>query len=630
MKQERSQKKNGILKIFLSVLALSDRTLTVLENHAYQVDIPILKHIWRIFSGISARGMQPIIAAFALGAVYYFVRDRQKNRVVSICSALIAIMTVIGRSYMEQGSWSYIFPGFMQFVLALTVALGYYFVAKNFILFFILLIEKNKEWLLRNELKGKIEKFLFGKRVFLKVFIVIFVFGLPYLICFLPGTLQWDAVAQICQYFGVNPMTGQQPVAVTQLMGSCIDIGRFLFHSDASGMFLYTGSQFLIQCFVFAYVISLICKLNAPVLLRWGTLVLLGVVPIFPIWGYTLVKDTGYYIFILLFLTSLVDIMTGDAKPRRYKTALLMTASVGAVLFRNDGRYVIIITLIFGIFAYRKYRKILMAGLTACLAALIIVDGIYMPIHEIPGSPVKEMLSIPVQQTARYMRDYPDEITQDEREVLEAVFDRDLDSIAADYIGELSDPVKYWFVNYPSSSLLKEYFHVWFRQCLKHPDTYVQAFLNHTYGYFYPDRNNRKDFWDNWAIFYMGSSDYWPDDTLYISFVWKNSAGRDFLRETATFVYNMPVIGMLYSCGLWVYALLGLTIYMVVSGKRRELLVFVPGLCTLLICLVSPVNACFRYVLPIVVTFPINLLWCYMSYRKENCRKENRWTENAS
>lgn len=623
MEQERSQKKNEIPKIFLSVLAISDRTLTVLDTHPFQVDIPILKHILRIFSAVGARGMQSVIIAFALGAVYYAVKDRQKNRAVSMCSALIAIMTVVGRSYMEQGSWNYIFPGIMQFILAMTVAVGYYFIAKNMILFLALLFEKNREWLLHKELKGKIEKFLFGEGVFLKIFFVIFLFGLPYIICFLPGTLQWDAVAQICQYFGVNPMTGQQPVAVTQLMGSCIDIGRFLFHSDALGMFLYTGSQFLIQCFVFAYAISLMCKLNAPILLRWGTLVLFGIYPIFPIWGYTLVKDTGYYIFLLLFLTAMVDILTGDKEPKWHKTALLMSSAVGAVLFRNDGRYVIFITLIFGILAYRKYRKVFLSGSIACLAVLIIIDGIYMPTHGISGSPVKEMLSIPIQQTARYIRDYPDEITQDEREVLEAVFVKDLDSIGADYLGELSDPVKFWFVNYPSSSLLKDYFHVWFRQFLKHPDTYIQAFVHHTYGYFYPDRNNRNDFWDNWAIFYLGSSDYWPDDTLYISFVWKNSAGRDFLRETATLVYNMPVVGMWYSCGLWVYALLGLTIYMAVSGKRRELIVIVPCLCTLLICLVSPVNACFRYVLPIIAVFPIILLWCYMSFQTEGLRKEN-------
>ena len=624
MEKEGKQGKNVSLsvghvigKILLSLLALSNQTLTVLANHPYQVDIPIFKHILRMFSGVSARGMQPVIMVFALGAVYYAVKDRQKNRLVSLCSVLIAIMTVVGRSYMELGSWNYIFPGVMQLILAVTVAAGYYFISKNLILFLALLFEKNREWLLRNELKGKLETFLFGAGSFLKIFLVIFVLGLPYIICFLPGTLQWDAVAQICQYLGIEPMTGQQPVVVTKLMGSCIDIGRFWFHSDALGMFLYTGSQFVVQSIVFAYTISLLCKRNAPVLLRWSALVLFGIYPIFPIWGYTFVKDTGYYIFILLFLTVMVDILSSGDKTEWYKVALFMIGTVGAVLFRNDGRYVVIITLIFGIFVYQQYRKILLSGLAAVVAVLIIVDGIYMPSHGIPGSPVKEMLSIPIQQTARYLRDYPDEITRDERTVLEAVFEKDLDSIGADYLGELSDPVKYWFVKYPSSSLLKDYFHVWFQQFLKHPDTYIQAFVNHTYGYFYPDRNNRQDFWDNWAIFYMGSSDYWPDDTLYIAFVWKNSAGRDFLRETATVVHNMPVIGMLYSCGFWIYALLGLTIYMAVHRKWREWIVLVPSICTMLICIVSPVDACFRYVLPIVVVFPVNILWCYLTVKPQ-------------
>lgn len=604
-----------IIKVFISLIAISDQSLTVLTKWWYTVNVPIIKSLFAIFEPVSDRGIVPIIMALALGGVYYAVKDRQKNPWLSVFSVFLSVTTVFGKSYLELGNWDYIFFRKLQLLLAMFVMAGYYFIYKNSMLFLILIFERHKEKILRKILRGKIEKFLFEKRTFLKSFVIILILGLPYLICFFPGTMQWDAWAQLCEYFGISAMSGQQPVAVTNLMGICMVLGRNLFHSDNIGMFLYTGPQFLFQSAVFAYTIFVLCKINSPVLVRWGTLILFSIYPIFPIWGYTLVKDTGYYIFTLLFLTVMLDVLCSDKKPLWWQIALFLIGTAGVGIFRNNGRYVIFLALLYAGVAYKKYWKLFLSGLTFCFMILFMIERVYMPLNEIPSGPVYEMLSIPLQQTARYVREHADEITPQERTALESVFVIDIDRIGQYYAPEISDPVKGNFVPHPTSEQLKDYFIVWFQQFLKHPDTYIQAFLNHTYGYFYPDRDN---FWDRWGVYSIGNSDHWQDGNLDLSFAIENSTGRDFLRESASLAYNMPVIGMLYSCGFLTYILLGFTLHLIMVKKWRALTILIPSLCMLLICIASPVDAYFRYMLPIVVAFPIDAAWCCHVGQKRN------------
>ena len=90
-------------------------------------------------------------------------------------------------------------------------------------------------------------------------------------------------------------------------------------------------------------------------------------------------------------------------------------------------------------------------------------------------------LSIPFQQTALYVKTCGDEVTEEERAVIDSVLDYDK---LGQYNPVLSDPVKttYRF----DDSKLPEYFRVWFQMFLKHPGIYVEAFLLKSYGFFAP------------------------------------------------------------------------------------------------------------------------------------------------
>lgn len=102
-----------------------------------------------------------------------------------------------------------------------------------------------------------------------------------------------------------------------------------------------------------------------------------------------------------------------------------------------------------------------------------------------PGS-VKEMLSVPFQQTARYLKEYPDDVTSKERKAINKILD--YDKLAEIYQPDRSDNVKDTYKNKKGG--LKRYFRqAWLPMFFKHPDAYFEATLENTYGYYYPFYN---------------------------------------------------------------------------------------------------------------------------------------------
>ncbi|MCM1535157.1 MAG: DUF6020 family protein [Clostridium sp.] len=68
---------------------------------------------------------------------------------------------------------------------------------------------------------------------------------------------------------------------------------------------------------------------------------------------------------------------------------------------------------------------------------------------------------------------------------------------------------------------------------------------------------------------------------------------------------------MLYSCGLQNYILIGCCVLLWHNGRRRELALLMPSIATVLMCLLSPVNAYVRYMMPAMVLMPFNVAWSY-------------------
>ncbi len=630
MKRKPQHKEHPILskgtaaciKAFIAVWAFSGDSLSLMLS-GYSTDVPVIKYIYTLLCSLDGWGIQTIFALAGLCTIFYLVRDRQRSPWVSGISAFFAISTVIGISYAKTDSWDCIFLFKLQFALAVFVTLGYYFTYKNCILLAGYLLERKKSWL-RSTPLGKAELFLFRDHTFAGPLLLIWILGLPWLIFYFPGTLQWDAHAQLWIFLGAAENTGAHPVIATQIMGGCVWLGRQLFHSDTIGLFLYNITQFSVQSLTFAYACHCLRKMNCPIVFSWGALLYWTVFPYFPIWGYTMVKDTPFYVFILLIVVVWMDIIYGRNPHGNWRQICLLLCGVsGTVLFRNDGRYVVLVTLLGTVLLYRQYWLECLAGIACCLLLTFMIDGIYMPSHQIEKGNTADMLSIPLQQTARYLREHYEELTEEEAKVLQEGFTVSLDQVAAAYNPICSDPVKENFQKHPNTAYLKAYFRVWLQQLVKHPDTYIQAFLNHTYGYFYPDMHDHQyDTLHYTAFFHIGNSDKWHDGHLDMEFAVEDDTMREILRHSLYLVEKMPLFSMLLSAGMHTYLLLGECAYLLSKKKRREMLFLIPGLFILLLRIASPVNAYVRYIMPIMVMLPVTAPWCYIASHRTDVKQQ--------
>lgn len=614
------QKIKKCIKVLIATLAMREGMLYVM-NGEFEVNIPILNWVFAVLKGANGWGIETAVFFCGCAAVFHLCEQNplQKNKWLNCLAAFFGAWMVLGRSYEEVGTWEYVInaiAGGTQFLLAFFVGVGYFWVFKNFVILGIQFIQ-NSNWQ-RDICKNKLEYYLFEKYPFRLSLAFLAVSCIPFLVSFFPGALHGDGHAQVWAYLGIIDWDAHHPPISTFLMGKSMEIGLEVFESATIGMFLYTGIQYIIQWFVFSYVVKELCIIKTPLVLRWGSLLFFAFFPSWQIWGYTIVKDVYYYLGILLFVVQLV-VINIEGKVKWNNTLLLGVSIAATVSMRNNGIHVLAISIFAAIFMNRRFWKLHCASLLYAFFVLFLIEVVYMPLNNIEKGSEREMMSIPLQQTARYLIYHMAEVTEDEREVLEGIFTVGLEEVVTKYNPELSDPVKALLEYHPTDEQFKAYFEVWFQQLKKHPATYIQAFINHIYGYFYPDKEG---FWDPIGFYSWGYNGHWDDGYLKIEFGLEECELRDFYKQSAYAFYEMPLFGMLYSSGLHTYILMGMFIVLFANKQKKNMFVLIPGMVTVLVCLVSPVNAFMRYMFPVIICLPVHIAWCNYCVRKDLTMEE--------
>ena len=614
MRRDRKKVIWLLLQVWISAWAIQGQALTEISWEGYLVDIPVIRYLFRAFQDTRGWGLESCFCMAGFFCLFWMVKKGKERYAcgrqiwITVGAVLFAVGTVIGRSYMEYGNWNAVFGGGSQFLLAVCVAAGYFFLYEN-MLWGICLGYRYFN-LNRCEAVNRLEQLFFERHPFFAPFLLILLHQLFVFIFFLPGTLQWDGLEEIAIYSGLfGGWSKHHPVFATWLIGNSFQFGREFFHNDSMGLFAFTAPQCIIQSLIFAYACFLISKKKASYAVRWFSLLYFTFFPAWVIWGITVVKDTYYYLFLLLFVLASVDIWMEDGRLKGkavWKQVLLIGSGAAVGLFRSNGIYVMLLLLVFYFLFVRKHWATYLFCLMAVLISFYGINTVYAEKKGITEGEIGEALSIPVQQTARYLREHMAEVTPEERSVLEEVFLVSPEELAELYNPEISDPVKAEFVGQSTEEQLKDYFRIWLQQLKKHPDTYIQAFLNHTYGYYYPEK---EEFWEGIGRYLIGNDQQFQYGEMEFHFFIKNPAMRNFYTEWAKLVYQMPGVGMFYSTGMQNYILILLAACLLQKRKWREIFILLPSLLTMLVCFVSPVNAYIRYVLPVMVLLPVNLAW---------------------
>lgn len=482
---------------------------------------------------------------------------------------------------------------------------------------------RRQQVVLKNKTRGNLSNpgHSFLRHKIIIYFMILFLCYLPYLIFFYPGTIQYDAMAQINGYFGTWTFTNHHPTFSTILIGLFIQLGRFLYN-DNLGVFLYTLVQMTGMAYVLADGLVLIEKITSkrtPVIL---SLLYFALSPIFPIYSITIIKDISYSIALFHFVAIIIKLHLSyeDFTEKKGNMVSFLLTSLFVCLFRHEGIFVVLVTTVALTIRYIKIKstKRILSSFAACMILLFTFNSVSTNVFGVVKFSSASWLSIPLQQTARYVSVHSDEVSEAERQAIDNVLQYDM--ITEKYYPEISDGAKNLVKMNISSDPGKwvAYFKVWFGQFLKHPITYMEATINNCYGYFYPDRDIFLDGIGYYEIEQRPAVNVGSIQATALS-VFANK--REAIQNIANGFKKAPLVGMLYNCGVQCWIFIFAFSLFISSSKRKYLIPLLPAFVVFLVCIASPVNAYLRYILPIIMTLPFTISWTNYTFQNGNLSK---------
>lgn len=424
---------------------------------------------------------------------------------------------------------------------------------------------------------------------------------LPWLLMNYPCSFNGDSIYQLAFALGSIPWSAHHPPLNTAIIWLCVSLGKAVRDVNF-GCFLYVVLQSVTGALLFSACMAELLRMGMS---RRGWIALLLFFAATPMWGcfaQWLEKDYLYAQAFTLELLLLLPVLR--ERSCSGKRALVLTAvALVAVLLRKTGLWELIPALLaIGFWLRERSRlRLLCAALAVILLSSAVNDLLYPALGIKPAS-IGEALSLPFQQTARYVNEFPDEVTEEERTAIDAVLDYEkLDQ----YNPVVSDPVKNNFRK--DNSALPAYFRTWLRMFLKHPVCYFEAAFMLSYGYLAPV--------DAKLDAVIQTSYYPVSEELGVYRVFGDFPTRLFDSIREIFI-EFPLTILLCMAGFYTWILLLCLTALLRRKRGSACLLLIAGLMDVLVCVASPLWAATRYELPVIASTPLILGWTILQLRQ--------------
>lgn len=591
--------------------------ITTICFYGIECNSNALNHIFSY--SISEIFKHPILCMFGLFAAFCGngkLKKLDRNIGWMIICILSAVVLYLGKSYSELGNWNLLFFNNTTVILGIIICCMVGFTLYAVISILLPLIYNAD--LFCDDKNALLED---TNRLYYKRLVMLTSFGIScvYIIIFYPGAITHDGYMQLTYFYGLNPLTNHFPVLSTYFEGTIVNIGRY-FKNLNFGIFLYVMLQSALQAYIYSEVFEFLCKCHFKFIYIKICMAFLLFHPGLQIWGITFVKDTLYYLFFLLFSIVVIEFLEvlEFAKPNGLQQrniskehwAKLIISSLFIVFFRSNGFYVIVPCLLLLVYYFYKnnipdYRFLF---IVSAVIGILFMES--FKIYDRYGiyTPVEEAMAVQFQQIAR-VKWSGAQIDLEDEVVLNKLFNnKNLKDL---YNPDCADPVKFSFIwGIENRTQLMP---IYFKYLRRYPDIYVQAFLNQNYGYYYPFKLAVDT-----GAYSIPKADYLHQDVIKVTRKKTFEKVRRFMERTALILPKIPFLGIFYNLSLYVWGIIILSYMLLTENKKHCLIAFVPSILSIGVCLVSPVNACFRYMTPVIVTFPVLLLWGILQINK--CR----------
>ena len=550
---------------------------------------------------------------------YLYLKVFKKDNYLSIniLSVIFTVLMILGYSYDYNYTPNLVFNSNIHILITLIKFIGFYFLFKNLL-----------NAIYRYFTKGKFQEnankltIMFSKHPYLFSFIVLFIVYGIYLIIFYPGVINYDNANQIKEVLGMHTryldsivvindnitLTNFNPILHTLLLGNLFKVGVSIGNVNF-GLFLYTFLQMIIVIAVLSYSLKFLYKEGVKSKYLLWILLAYIIIPYFPLYAITCVKDTLFTMFVLLYIIKLYQFIKYDFKFKDY--VLFMITILLVILFRNNGIYLILLSLPFTLIIKKGIRKQIV------LMCVLVIGfnygyGQVLSALEIPNTSIREMLSIPFQQTARYVKYHESDVTEEQKKVIDTILT--YDTLGNRYNPILSDKVKNEYNKYATNEELMDYFKAWFEMFWNHPMTYVNATVSNVYGYFYPATYR-------WYV-YNTLNEKLPEAGFDYHFIDSLEPMRGFIQGYSEVFKYVPIVQMSVNCGFYTWSYLFLMVVLILQKKQRYIILFAPAFSLVLMNVAGPANTYFRYVLPYAVALftilPLILLEINKNFKRKS------------
>ncbi len=442
------------------------------------------------------------------------------------------------------------------------------------------------------------------------------VFWIPYYILFFPGTSNYgDTEKQIRMFFhrkvvfplNVSPVQGpdifitdHHPFFTTWLYGSFVKIGLF-FGKAWIGVALFSLCQMIIVAAVLNWIWFRISNQKvSEKFVKYG-IWFTRLFPFYPILSVCMVKDMTFSIFCLTTVLLLFELrISGEEILGKKQYALLMMLSVlFMIMSKGQGKYFAIALLLILIVAYKKYWKtILFSFAVPILFYQLIWSNILLPAWNIAPGGSQESIGFMLQQTARYVVEYKEEVTEDEARVISKVID--YDNIEELFDPCSTNPIKITYNQELDKADKRKYYLCWASMFLKHPGVYVESVLNTSYKYF-------DITWVGNPFFAKFNSRVDSSDEIYIeSFFTKGSLGN-YIVGLFKLIQKIPVLGLVFAPSFYTW----LAVFLFLATLREKnvgvVIVEIIPILTVLIFFICP-RSLPRYSMPLILMASVMMM----------------------
>lgn len=446
-------------------------------------------------------------------------------------------------------------------------------------------------------IRGRWERLSGSRCWFAILWLLYFVSFLPAFLGGYPGIFAADAPNQVGWTFS-GWLTAHHPLLHTGILCGIFSAARAMGLSDNTAAAVYTVLQMLALSGIFAWISRFLRAEKAPVWLQIGTVLFLCLMPFHGLMAVYTTKDT---IFSGIFVLCLIQVYRMCREPERYFEGYGRLLGGGLCftllfLFRNNGFHTLLLCVPFLLIGLRRYWKKLVLLFAGLFILYQFYNGPFLGLIGAEAGNAREAYSVIMQTLGRTYVAGGD-IRPEEMDVIRPVMDEET---LAQYAPDISDPIKNHFDTKAFQDNRGDFLKTWFAVGWRNKKIYVDAFLNTTAPFWYP--NTSGEYLEFVCFDIQEGDEHYPH--VRMQPVSKAFYGYYSAIGTDASFRRIPVVRELLSMGLYFWLLVLAGLYVLYAGEYGKLLWMLPAWTYMGTCFLGP-TAILRYAYPVMLGAPV-------------------------